>query len=327
MNRPILACTFFAIAAAALGAQEASQSSPYQGTSNPPADDSIITTTDTPAKPPAGRPMNPIVQPDAMPAPQPMQPMPMQPAPRPRADGTSVYRSAQPNGDGTDEGIVGVAPAAPGSEEPSLSARRYAPDPDSDIVHPAPLPPGTLGEGTLIRVHLLERLSSSYSERGEPFRSRVATDVLQDGQVVIPAGAEIDGKVAEVSNGHFAGHGSLMLHPETVTLADGSSYQLHAYVNGAPGSHTRVGAEGVIGPGSQKKKDGIEYGGVVGGGVVTGAILGGPVGALAGGIVGAGIVTAHLLISHPQANLESGTVLILTLSEPMSLIPASAPGN
>lgn len=324
MNRPILACTFFALAAAALGAQEASQSSPYQGTSNPPADDSIITTTDTPAKPPAGHPME---QPDAVQTTQPAPAAPVHLAPRPMASGPTVYRSAQANGDGTDEGIVGVAPAAPGSEQPSLSARRYAPDPDGDIVHPAPLPPGTLGEGTLIRVHLLEGLSSSYSERGEPFRSRVATDVLQDGQVVIPAGAEIDGKVAEVSTGHFAGHGSLLLHPETVTLADGSSYKLHAYVNGTPGSHTRVGAEGVIGPGSQKKKDGIEYGGVVGGGVVTGAILGGPVGALAGGIVGAGVVTAHLLISHPQAKLESGTVLILTLSEPMSLVPASTPGN
>ena len=56
MNRPILACAFFALATVALGAQDASQSSPYQGTSNPPADDSI-TTTEVQAKPPAGHPM------------------------------------------------------------------------------------------------------------------------------------------------------------------------------------------------------------------------------------------------------------------------------
>jgi hypothetical protein len=176
-------------------------------------------------------------------------------------------------------------------------------------------------------VRLIDELSSSFAQRGQPFRSRVATDVMQDGQVVIPAGSEIDGRVADVSTGHFGGHGSLLLRPETVTLADGSSYKLHAVVRSTPGSNTRVGSEGDIRPGSRVKRDSIEYGGVVGGGVITGAVLGGPVGALAGGIVGAGVVTAHLLVSHPQANLEAGTVLILTLAEQMRLVPAGMQGN
>jgi len=320
MNRPILACAFFAFAVAALGAQDASQSSPYQGTSNPPPDETITTTeiTETPAKPPAG---HPIVQ-------QPMnQQMNQQPANRPMTVAPSANYPARPISDGTDDGIVGVAPSAPGSGYPVLSARRSAPDPDEDIVHPQQLPPGTLGEGTLVRVRLMDELSSSFAEKGQTFRSRVATDVLQDGQVVIPAGAEIDGRVADVSTGHFGGHGSLLLQPETVTLADGSSYKLHAVVNSTPGSDTRVGSEGGIRPGSRVRRASFEYGGVVGGGVVTGAVLGGPVGALAGGIVGAGVVTAHLLVSHPQANLESGTVLILTLTEQMRLVPAGAQGN
>ena len=67
-------------------------------------------------------------------------------------------------------------------------------------------------------------------------------------------------------------------------------------------------------PGSRLKKDGIEYGGAVGAGAVTGAILGGPGGALAGTIIGAGVITAHLLISHPQATLDNGTVLLFTLN-------------
>ena len=55
MNRPILVCTLFVAAAMAVGAQEASQSSAYQGTSNPPSDDQI-TTSDAPSpKPPAGQ--------------------------------------------------------------------------------------------------------------------------------------------------------------------------------------------------------------------------------------------------------------------------------
>jgi hypothetical protein len=66
---------------------------------------------------------------------------------------------------------------------------------------------------------------------------------------------------------------------------------------------------------------------VVGGGAITGAFLGGPVGALAGSIVGAGVVTTHLLVSHPQANLDSGTTLMLTLTERMHLVPAGSNGD
>jgi hypothetical protein len=237
--------------------------------------------------------------------------------------------SARPNGpvprsygDGTDQGIVGVAPSAP-----VLSTRAAAVDPDGDIVHPAPLPPGTLGEGTLIRVRMIDEVSSSFSETGEKFHCRVASDVLQDGNVVIPAGAEIEGRVAQVSKGKFAGHGAILLEPKTVTLENGSRFELHAMVLSTPGSNLRVRDEGVITPGSRLRKDGLEYGGVAGGGMVVGAILGGPVGMLAGGAIGAGLVTTHLLVSHPQANIEAGSYLMLTLTQQVQLVPAAAQGN
>jgi hypothetical protein len=315
MNRPILACAFFALTTTVLVAQDASQSSPYQGTSNPPPDTSIITSEqEAPIpKPPAGHPMQQTTV---------AQPAAMQPVPQQMSARQDAGPVPQTYGDGTDQGIVGVAPSAPG-----LVTRAGSVDPDSDIVHPSPLPPGMLGEGTMIRVRLLNEVSSALSEQGEPFRSRVASDVMQDGQVVIPAGAEIDGKVAEVSTGRFGGHGSILLQPETVTLENGSRFQLHAVVASTPGSHLRVGSEGVITPGSRVKRDGLEYGGVVGGGMITGAILGGPAGMLAGGIIGAGVVTTHLLVSHPQANLESGSVLMLTLTDQVQLVPAGSQGN
>ena len=287
MNRPILACAFFGLATAALVAQDQSQSSPYQGTSNPPPDDTIITTEQQApiAKPPAAHPM--------------------QQAPAPTAQATAATQGTRPvpqtYGDGTDDGIVGVAPGSP-----TLTTRASAADPDDDIVHPAPLPPGTLGEGTL---------------------SRVASDVLQDGQVVIPAGAEIDGHVAELSTGHFGGHGSILLHPETITMENGSKFQLRAVVISTPGSNLRVGSEGVITPGSRVKRNSIEYGAVAGGGAVIGAILGGPPGMLAGGMIGAGVVTTHLLVSHPQAKIEEGAVLMLTLTDQVRLVPAATQGN
>jgi hypothetical protein len=184
-----------------------------------------------------------------------------------------------------------------------------------------------LGDGTNITVKLLDRLSTWDSQKGEPFRSQVAEDVLQGGQVVIPAGTEIDGTVVEASSGHFGGHGSMRLRPEAVIMPDGSRYMFHAMVTGTPGSRTRLGDEGTILPPSRVKRDAIEYTGVVGAGAATGAVLGGPVGAVVGGAIGVGAVTTHLLVNHPQATLEPGAVLQFTLTDTLSLTPAGAPGS
>jgi hypothetical protein len=308
MNRTIVLCALFVVAAATLGAQDSSQASPYQGTSNPPADDTIETSSTPAAKPPAGRPVAP-----------PQDQYQSRPQP------SSVDPSA--NYVDPDSGIVAVQPRAAAPAQPTLASRSDFADPDGDIVHPRPLPPGVLAEGTTIRVRLLEGLSTATTEQGEAFRSRVGSDVLQGGQVLIPAGAEIDGKVVEVSSGHVGGHGTMRLQPEAVVLPDGTRYKLHAEVTGTPGSRTHVGSEGTINPDSRAKRDGIEYGGAVGAGVTTGAILGGPVGALTGGLIGAGVVTAHLLVSHPQARLEPGTALIFTLSEPLRLVGFNPNGN
>jgi hypothetical protein len=224
-----------------------------------------------------------------------------------------------------------VAPAAQDGYQPvtpqqeALSSRPASGfvDPDGDIVHPRASRPGELMEGVTIRVKLMNRLSSTESEKGEQFRGQVASDVLQDGKVLIPAGSGIEGQVSNVSAGHFGGHGSLRLKPEAVILPDGTKFQLHAETTGTPGSKTRIGGEGSINPGSRAKKDGIEYGAVVGTGVVAGAVVGGPVGALTGGLIGAGVVTTHLMVNHPQATLEPGSILLFTLTEPMNLMPAS----
>jgi hypothetical protein len=339
MNRTILVnglvCTLLAATSVALGAQEANQSNPYQGTSNPPPDSAI--TTPEPEAAPAAKPSpshyaqppsNVAPTPQAAPPPYASETVPNESDPAqanvPAPANAAETRPPSSNGDGTDDGIVQIAP-------PDSSARRgqrsEMADPDADIVHPAPLAPGELGEGTNIRVRLMGRLSTADSQSGESFHTRVASDVIQNGQVIIPAGSQIDGKVISVSSGRAGGHGSMRLRPETVTLPDGSHFRIYAQLTEAPGSTTRIGNEGLVTPGSRLKKDGIEYGGAVGAGAVTGAILGGPGGALAGTIIGASVISVHLLVSHPQATLENGTVLLFTLSEPLNLVPAATAGN
>jgi hypothetical protein len=349
----LFASTLFVAAASVLAAQDSTQ---YQGVSHPPADDQIITTSIPAAKPPAGTPMNaPQPAPQQTPASQTYaQPA----APPPGSQDPAQYQAAQgqyqppaPNqyqpqpssvdpstnfppvvADGTDDGIVRVAPSLPPADgAPDLNQRAdqraYAYDPDGDIVHPRALRSGELQEGTNIFVSLLDRLSTSETEKGEPFRTRVSSDVLQGGQVVIPAGAEIDGRVVTVSTGHAGGSGAMRLQPEAIILPDGTHYRLHAEVTGTPGSRTHVVGEGTIKPDSRAKRDGIEYGGAVGSGVVVGAIVAGPVGALTGGLIGAGAITVHLLVSHPQATLESGTTLIFQLTDPLLLAPETTSGN
>ena len=293
MNRPILMCALLLTTAAAAPAQSA-----YEGTSTPPPDSTIVT---------ASQPQPAAAQPMAAPAPDQAQPGPAATA----APDSSAGTAATPRNPPAD---------------PTLKEREFN-DPDGDMVHPSALRPGELPEGAEIRVELLDQLSTVGSEKGEAFRSRVATDVVENGQVLIPAGAEIDGRVAEVSSGHPGGHGTMRLRPETIVLTDGTRYQLHAQLSETPGAKSHVGSEGTVVPASRFKKDGIEYGGAVGAGATTGAIVGGPVGAVTGGLIGAGVITAHLLVSHPQARLDPGTVLIFTLSEPLQMAPAGASGN
>lgn len=340
MNRTLLACVLIALSTAALAAQQSSQESPYQGTSNPPANDAIVTDAVPPAKPPAGKPMvaTPAAPAPAAPVPYEAQSepssVPAQAAPEAdQAQTAPQPTSADPNANypvaGTDADTVAVAPStyAPTSAQPALEARSGFADPDGDIVHPRPLQPGELGEGTTIRVRLLDRLSTGLTEKGEPFHSQVASDVLQGGQVLIPAGTEVDGTVVAVSSGHAGAAGSMRLRPEMVILADGTQYRLFAQITGTPGSNTHVVGEGTIKPDSRWKRDSIEYGGAVGAGAVTGAVMGGPVGALTGGLIGAGVVTTHLLVSHPQATLEPGTTLLFTLTEPLQVTPSNVTGN
>ncbi|MGB6688406.1 MAG: hypothetical protein WBE76_11240 [Terracidiphilus sp.] len=332
MNRPFLTCVLIAFSSGALLAQQSSQQNPYQGTSNPPANDAIVTDEAPPAKPPAGHPMNgaPAQTPDqaqAAPAQDQTQDQVQgqaQDQAQPNAAGPSANNSvAGPDLDSVAPAPANVAPPA----QPTLEERNYVSDPDGDIVHPQPLQPGEIADGTTIRVELLDRLSTTQTEQGEPFRSKVASDVMEGGQVLIPAGAEIDGTVAQVSSGHPGGTGSMRLLPETVILADGNRFRLHAEVTGTPDSNTHVVGEGTIKPDSRWRRDSIEYGGAVGAGAVTGAVIAGPVGALTGGLVGAGVITTHLLRDHPQATLEPGATLLFTLTEPLFMSAPAPSGN
>jgi 3-oxoacyl-ACP reductase-like protein len=315
---PSLALIAFAgvVLAAPMGfAQQATQNA--QGVSNPPADDSIVTSTDDTA--PAAKP-SPSVKPAAAAAPQ------QAPAPAAApaiAPATAPAPQAAPN---PDDDIVSSVPAntaaepapAPGAK---LESRPY--NPDQDIVGYVPSSDNELAEGTNIRVRMLDALSTQETTAGSAFKAQVASDVYKNGKVIIPAGSELRGRVVSVSQGHhFGPSATLRLRPDVVILPDGTAYHLYAQVVDSKAPNTRTDSEGGIEPASHATKKAVEYGAGAGTGAIVGAEVGGPTGALVGSLVGAGVVTAHLLMQHPQmAALPKGSIVTFSLTEPMDLLP------
>ena len=239
----------------------------------------------------------------------------------------SVNYPSADSADGTDGGVVGIAPSGPPA--PALNTRSYANDPDGDIVHPHPLRPGELQEGTTIRVHLLEPAlhRPDRKRRALPHPRSHRRHAGRPGRSFPPA-LRSTARVVEVSTGHAGGRGAMRLQPEAIILPNGSRYRLHAALTGTPGSRSHVvGRRHHQRPTPAPSATALNTAAPSAAGVVTGAIVAGPVGALTGGLIGAGAITVHLLVSHPQATLETGTTLIFQLTDRLYLAPEATHGN
>lgn len=279
------------------------QSQPITGVSHPPADDTITADEDLPT-------------PTVAPIPKPSAAIPMTAA-KPAA--ATAPRPTNPEDD--------IVSSAPASTSASLTKRTW--NADEDIVNVVPSNPNELASGTNIRVRLSEDLSTADTLRGASFKAIVDHDVYKEGRIIIPVGAEMRGRVVQVSQGHHIGpKATLRLRPETILLPDGTTYHVYAEAvhSNAPG--TRADLEGGIQAAPHYKKDAVEYGAGAGAGATAGALIAGPVGAGVGSLVGAGAVTAHMVMGHPEAaNLPQGSILVFSLTEPLELTPMRATAN
>jgi hypothetical protein len=183
----------------------------------------------------------------------------------------------------------------------------------------------SLPAGTPMKVRLENTLSTFSNKEGDAFTSKVTDAVTLDGKTVIPAGATVQGRVTKVNEPRrIAGKPTIGLFPETVVMPGGERYMLNAAVvdtnlrNG-----TDVNTEGQFKGDGHDAKDVTEFGFGTGGGMLVGGLAGGPAGLLIGGAVGATVTAAHWLGKKRSAVLPSGTVLMLELSRPLELAPAS----
>jgi hypothetical protein len=188
------------------------------------------------------------------------------------------------------------------------------PEPRPEPVAPNPPPPPppvykvlTIASGDSIPVRVTQTLDSASTQPGATFTGVVASDIIVNGLVAIPAGAAVSGRVDAVQDAaHFKGSSLL-----TVSLTTIDRRGEHIAVTTDPYS-------------VQGKGRGANTAEKTGGGAAVGAILGGifgggkgaAIGAAAGGGVGAG---SNAVTRGQQVQIESESVVRFHLSAPVTV--------
>ncbi|HVS00816.1 MAG TPA: hypothetical protein VMW27_29625 [Thermoanaerobaculia bacterium] len=197
------------------------------------------------------------------------------------------------------------------TKEVTGSEARVEPQPAPEPVEPEPVQPSrtvtaTVPAGTLLEAELLERLSSNGSTAGETFRARLVEDVLDEGEVVIPAGSEVVGVIDEaVPLRRVGGRAKLSVRFTDLVLPSGATVPIRA-------SLIQQGR-------SETGKDAATIGGVAAGGAILGRILnkgdrskGAVIGAIIGAVAGTAIASRT---PGEEVVLPEGTVINLGLDQ------------
>jgi hypothetical protein len=164
-------------------------------------------------------------------------------------------------------------------------------------VGPATTGPATSGNtvliprDTLMRIELLNNLSTDASQNGDHFQARVIEPKEYEG-------ATLEGRVTRVKRpGRVNSNAELQLAFDQIRLPDGRVSKMSAQVIEVISGNDvgKVDSEGGV-QGRDSTKDDVKKVGVAAGiGAVIGAIAGGGVGAAVGATIGAGVGTAGVL--------------------------------
>jgi hypothetical protein len=217
-----------------------------------------------------------------------------------------------------------VVAATPGTVHVSVSATNNM---DGQIVSSVPEIKGQVREGTLLRVRLVDGLSTLDTVRGSRFSATLAMPVSKDGIVVLPAGSVMEGMVTEVHSGkRISGAAALHLEPSGVTLPDGTHYAVRAQlIDTGDIPDIRVDREGTLLRHDHPKETLAVIGATTGTAAIAGGIIGGGVGAVVGAGIGAGASTIVWLRQDRQAVVPKDSMLIFSLTTPLMLQPAAGP--
>lgn len=245
----------------------------------------------------------------------PMVPRPLTAAPA--TTGGETYGAYVP--------YAGPAVAATPGTAPVSAA--VAGDMDGQIVSSVPEIKGQVREGTLLRVRLVDGLSTLDTVRGSRFAAMLAMPVTKDGIVVLPAGSVMEGMVTAVHSGkRISGAAALHLEPSGVTLPDGTHYAVRAQlIDTGDVPNIRVDREGTLMRHDHPKETLAIIGATTGTAALAGGMIGGGVGAVVGAGIGAGASTIVWLRQDRQAVVPKDSMLIFSLTTPLMLQPAAGP--
>jgi hypothetical protein len=204
--------------------------------------------------------------------------------------------------------IGGCNKPQPASSSEGSSAATSAPPSPQSAMQPKPeAKPIVVPAGTVLTVRLGQAVGSKISRPGETFAASLVSPVDLNGKVVVPAGAEAQGVVAEaVPRGRFKGGARLRLALTSVTI-DGAPHpvQTAAVTRAIQGKGKRTA--GMIGGGA-------------GLGALVGALAGGGKGAAIGAAAGAGAGTAgSALTGNKDIALPAESTLSFRLLQPLQV--------
>jgi hypothetical protein len=167
--------------------------------------------------------------------------------------------------------------------------------------------PREIPSGTTLTVELGETISAASSQAGQTFSARIAQPVVVNGETLIPAGAQAQGRVLEATeSGRVRGVAVIQLTMTSVSVG-GRSVDLSTGPFEARADTSRGEDAATIGVGT-------------GVGAAVGAILGGGDGAALGAAIGGGGGTAVVLTTRgDDIELPAGTAVNFVLNQAVEL--------
>jgi hypothetical protein len=164
--------------------------------------------------------------------------------------------------------------------------------------------PGVVPTGQELDVRLQTPLDSETANVEDRFETTTVVDLMQDGRVLVPAGAIVRGVVQSVDRASRTDRtGELTLAFDELVI-EGKSYPIRALATDVMKSEGLKGEAGRIAAGA-------------GVGAIVGGIIGGMKGALTGILIGAGGTIAAT--EGKDVELEPGTTLRIRLEEPVDV--------
>ena len=167
----------------------------------------------------------------------------------------------------------------------------------------------TVAANSLMRLRLIDGLSSKDGRVGEQFTSTVVDPVYARGFQVIPPGSIVTGHITHVVRaGRKSSAGSLNVTFTGVQLPNGKSYPLNASL----ATSASADNEGEVKGGSSKKRNAAF--------VAGGAVVGGLINGWAGAGIGAGAgVAGGLIKKGKEASVNPGTEFNIILNQNVAL--------